>query len=155
MNDKKRERITLITGGFMIGIALLFDGLQMILSIVFGITGVGIPIAMLADWMIGFFAGICFWIWFLLCGVNFNGKKAGSLLASMALGIFLEAVPLLDALPGITFTVARTVILVRIEDALYNAEQEKMPAITKRPLRSLRWNATGARHDNNRQTEVA
>lgn len=130
MNDEKRERISWTTGGFMIGVALMFDAFQAIGSIIMGVAiaatvgagaPVGIPIMMIFDWMVATTAGIGFWIWFLLLGVNIRGKRAGALLTNAAISAVIEAVPLLDLLPAITFGVARTIFLVRAEDALHNA----------------------------------
>ncbi|MBU6323651.1 MAG: hypothetical protein KGI41_03315 [Patescibacteria group bacterium] len=129
MKEEKRERISLVTAGFMTGIALLLDAFQAIVSIAMGVTAaatagvgatVGVPIMFLTDWMVDMVAGVGFWVWFLLCDVNLNGKNAGAIITNTVLSAVIEAVPLLDVLPGITFGVVRTILLVRAEDALYN-----------------------------------
>lgn len=103
------HKISNITAGFMIMLALLFDLLQFLLTI-FVVT------ALLAE-LVTFFALCVYGVWFAIMRVNyFSGNKTGLKAASAFGSAVLELVPVLDGLPGITMGVIGVIAGTRLEE---------------------------------------
>ncbi len=93
----------------MIIIAILFDGIQFLLTL----TGVGIILAI----PIGWFAEISFTLWYFLIGaISITGKSSGLKTFSILGSAVIESVGLVDDLPGITAGVVGVIVSTRIED---------------------------------------
>lgn len=100
------KRISPVTASFIIGTALIFDGLQFILTLtVFGSV---------LSWFIAMIAWIIFFIWFALLGVNY-ASGGGKKLAAAGASLITELIPLIDALPALTLGVTTVIIQHNIE----------------------------------------
>ncbi len=111
MEEEKKEnavqnRIDPTTGGIMIAVALLFDAMNAGINL--------IPLlGQVLSVLISLVAYLTFGFWFLKLGVGFvNPKRAASFFGSA----LIEAIPLLNILPGITVGVALTILVVQLED---------------------------------------
>lgn len=101
-------RIGTITAGLMIGVAVLVDGLQFLLTL----TVIGSLVAML----VSAFAWITFVLWFALLGVSYFDRGAATRGLILLSSIIVELIPLVNALPATTLGVVALVIHTRIED---------------------------------------
>src|SRR5665213_1877969 len=118
---EKRRRVSNLSAAVMIGLAIFFDLLQFFLFFLNVIPVAGTAIAFMGDIFITTLAFIAFYlVWFPLLRVPLSSGKSGKLM-NVIFSAVIEAVPILDVLPGITYGVVSTVILSRIEDAEYNA----------------------------------
>lgn len=107
--DKPDYRISWIEGGFMIGVALVYDLIQIGLEVI--MLGFGWTV----NWVINIYAMLTFWFWFKLKGVSFvNPKRA--LFGSAS--IVIKFIPWLDALPTWTALTVTTIVSARTEDFL-------------------------------------
>ncbi|TSC84537.1 MAG: hypothetical protein G01um101417_202 [Parcubacteria group bacterium Gr01-1014_17] len=100
------QRIDSTTGGAMIGVALLFDAVNAGLNL--------IPfLGQILSVLVSIVAYCTFGFWFLKRGVGFaNPKRAVTFFGS---GV-IEAIPVLNILPGVTLGVALTIAMVQLED---------------------------------------
>lgn len=113
----QKERIGIATAIAMVGTALVLDGLQALLFFLNVLPAIGQVLDVVGSWFISFLAVIIFGLWFALCRVNyFTGKKAGMKLLIMLSTVVVELIPILDAIPAITFGVVALIIQTRIED---------------------------------------
>lgn len=114
MNEKKRQRIGNMQGAFMIAIAGSVDGIQFLLNF--------IPfIGWILTALVSIFAWLTFFAWFKFNGVGFLEGKAVVFKVALLFGVsILEIVPLLNSLPAWVVYTVIMVILVRVEDTLYN-----------------------------------
>lgn len=87
--------------GCLIGVALLFDGLQFLLTL----TGIG---AVLSGF-VALIAWLLFLAWFALLGVNYLSGGANKLIAAGA-SMVTELIPLVDTLPALTLGVTAIII---------------------------------------------
>jgi hypothetical protein len=116
----ERRRVKTYVAVLMGALAFLFDALQFFISFLNVIPVVGNAIAFASNWFIAAFAySIFYLVWFPLLGVKLTDGKPGKFV-NMLFSAVIEATPLLDALPGITYGVISTVIYSRVEDAIYN-----------------------------------
>lgn len=115
---KSKNRVGVITAGFMVGIALLFDLLQFLFSMLHVIPFIGTQIAIGVTWFITVLALGIFGLWFTLLGVKyFTGKQVQAKLVALFGPIALELIPLVGALPAITAGVVVLIVISRYEDA--------------------------------------
>ena len=99
---------------FMIAVALLIDGLQILLDLVL--------IGFLLDPLLDILATIIFAIWFSHHGQSvMSAKRAGGFLVT----VVAELVPGFDAIPMWTFFVAYTVIKSRAASAAETTAQQQ------------------------------
>lgn len=114
-----RYRISWITGGFILALTLIVDGVQILLTV----TLIGSVISMVMGALMGF----VLWLIFILHGVKYSGtggfKKAGTL----AISVLVEFIPFADMLPAITTGALLTILETRKEDraAFEQARQEQ------------------------------
>lgn len=108
MPEENKKRINAITAGAMIFVALALDLSGLLLDTLFFF-------APIFGFIISFIAWILFAIWFLLLGI---GLLSARRLAAFGSGIVIEAVPVLNMLPGITVSVVAIIIMVKLEDRL-------------------------------------
>lgn len=142
------KRISNLVAGLMLGTALIFDGLQVLLTL----TVVG----SVASPLITFAAVSMFALWFLIYGINYiGGRKAGIKLASTVGATVAELVPLINGLPAITLGVLGVIYASRKEDK-ENAEAAQKAAVKRQEeervrqirLMQARMRAQQAQQDN-------
>lgn len=103
------KRISNLVAGLMLGTALIFDGLQALLTFTL--------IGSVASPLVTFAAVSVFALWFLIYGINYiGGRKAGIKLASTVGATVAELVPLINGLPAITLGVLGVIYASRKED---------------------------------------
>ncbi len=96
-----------VTAGLMIVLALIVDGVQILLTL----TVLLIPLSLLLT----FFSVVGFSIWFFLLGA-YKGKGAEKkVLTSLAASV-VEIVPVLSAIPAATAGVVINIVLSRVDD---------------------------------------
>lgn len=102
--DHKPQRISNLTGGILVILALVFD----FLALVAGIVGL--------NWVVSWLAWLFFLIFFYFKGVSFaQPKRFGALTISLIIG----SIPFVGAIiPEITLAVIATIIMVKSEDKL-------------------------------------
>jgi hypothetical protein len=111
-----RYRVSGVSMGFMIAIAAIFDLLQFLLTL----TVIGSLLA----WLVTVFAGMIFFVWFLILGINyFSGKKAAAKVGTILSTSVLEFIPILNALPTITIGVITIALVSRMEDRMSAKER--------------------------------
>lgn len=108
----------------MVGAAILFDTIQIATKGLHAIPGLGSVIALFSGWIVSVLAWLVFYLWFRLSGVGLLDKGVRKLLLFLA-GFIIELIPIINAVPAWTFTVASTVATVKMEDAHYNKEQKE------------------------------
>lgn len=101
------QRISSVTAFFLIGAALIFDGISFLLT---PLIGLGIIVTI--------FAYITFFIWFALLDVKFmSGKRAFQKLGTMGGTAIIDALPVIGGLaPAITVGVAIIIVITYLED---------------------------------------
>ena len=117
---KKKQRINAVTAGFMITVALLYDGVQFAL--------VWIGIGFLVNWLISVCAWLTFFFWFKSKGVSY-AKPKNVLTAGVAL--LLEIIPVLNALPALTLSVLALIVITKSEDTLLAKIGVNIPMVEK------------------------
>lgn len=118
--QEDRRRVKTFVAVLMGALAGLFDLLQFFVSFLNVIPFAGNAIAFASNWFVAVLAyNIFYLVWFPLLKVPVMNGKPGKLINVLASAV-LEATPLLDALPGITYGVVSTIIYSRVEDAAYN-----------------------------------
>ena len=126
-------RIHTITAGLMIGVAVLADGIQFLLTL----TVVGSIVAM----FVSTFVWIVFLIWFALCGVSYfdrGGATRGLIVIASAI---TELVPFINAVPAITFGVVALIMHSRAEDRKRNNTPERQgtdAALVRKAVQDVR-----------------
>ena len=102
----------------MITVAVIFDIIEIILTI--------LVVGLIANRILTLIEYLIYWFWFKAKGVSFTGNAKA---ASRMGGTFVtEMIPLLGALPGLTYGVNSTIKITRKED-LENSKKTE-------PLRS-------------------
>ena len=132
MADIPKQRISFLTAIFMLVTAFIIDCAQFVFAFLLA-AGVAL------DFFFGALGTFTFLGWFWSKGVNyFGGSKAGIKIASILTTAIIEAIPLIDALPGLTMGVATIIWATRKEDAekIAKAAAETPPDIT--PSRLMR-----------------
>lgn len=104
---EKKRTIGNVTAGLMVVTALLFDGVQALLTMSVFL----IPFALFFTIL----STIIFGLWFLLLGA-YSGKGAEKRLAMTALATIVEFIPLINALPAVTASVVVNIMLSRGAD---------------------------------------
>lgn len=121
-----RYRINWVTGGFILALTLVIDGVQILLTL----TLVGSIISMVLGAMMGFIL----WLIFILHRVKYSGtggfKKAGTL----ALSVLVEFIPFADMLPAITTGALLTILETRKEDRAAFAQAQEQERARKQAL---------------------
>lgn len=121
MDEKHTLRIGNFMGGALLCVALLFDLLQFLITLLAFIP----VLPFIVTTFISLVSYVTFGIWFALLGVNyFNGKKASAKVLTLLATLGLELIPLISALPVIFAGVITMIILSRMEDALGKKSKE-------------------------------
>lgn len=114
---------------FMLLVALIGDMFQFLLNLADIIPVLGFAISLLAI-LVTFFEMCIFGVWFAIMGINyFSGKKSGMKTLSAFGSLAIEAIPLLDALPGITMGVLGIIISSRLEEKAGSAKEQGGKAV--------------------------
>ena len=101
-------RISAIESGLMIAVAVIYDLVQIAMTWVLGWIGIGF----IGAWLMTIWATKTFGLWFTLKGASImSGKRA----AAMGLGALIEAIPLLNSLPGWTVSTITSLSVSRAE----------------------------------------
>lgn len=129
-------RISTVVAGLMIGVALLIDGLQFLLTL----TVIGSVVAM----VLSAFAWITFVLWFALQGVSYFDRGAAVRGLILISSIIVELIPLINALPATTLGVAALILHSRIEDR----KRGNLPQSSASNKGVLRRAAAAARRSN-------
>jgi len=111
-----KERIDNVTAGFMGAVSGLFDLVGGLINFIPVVGQIGSTLIMIFGFLVMGF-------WLVLKGVKLvSGKTATTGFVS----VVIEAIPILNALPALTFFVVRTILMVKSED--------KLSALTKLPV---------------------
>ena len=102
------HRISTVSAGLMIGVAVLIDGIQFLLTL----TVIGSLVSML----LSVFVWVAFLLWFALQGVSYFDKGAATRGFILIFSVIVELVPMINALPATTLGVVALVIHTRMED---------------------------------------
>ena len=139
---KKKERISLITAGLIIALAVATDFLQGLLTL----TIVGsIP-----SMFLGALVGIILWLIFIIHGVKYSGVGGLKKIAASFGTMVLEIVPFVGALPLVTIGAVLIILQTRREDAEKAKKQEaQMAATQKNALMEAQMAARQTANDNN------
>jgi hypothetical protein len=128
--------------GALITLALLVDGLQMLLPLFHVIPAIGTAFAFLASFFVGLVGMVFINLAFALCGVNFiSGKRALAKLSATLGPAVLELTGLLSWIPSLTLGTIVTFAISRIED---REEREKFRMAQARELEARRRAAAAA-----------
>jgi hypothetical protein len=125
VTGKPKHRVGNVAMMLMLMASILLDGVQILLQF--------IPIiGQIISLLLGVLAAVFFALWFMLLGVNyFSGKKAGVKLAAVFSSVIVEIIPIVDALPAISFGVLAVIMASRSEDKR-NARKEGASTPTSR-----------------------
>ncbi len=104
--EKNKEKIDNITATMMISTAILVDGIQAFLTLIF--------IGPFVNWLISIFAWMTFFLWFALKGIKFtnNPKRVFTFMG----GSLLEIIPGIATLPAWTATITITILTIKSEE---------------------------------------
>jgi hypothetical protein len=123
-NESKGEiqyRISWITGGFMLVFGGILDGIQLF----FTVTGFLIPASYIATYL--YITVLPLWFYILSVPL-FGGRSAGLKMASAFGGAVVELVPVMDAVPAMTASIAGVIIASRMEDRMKHAVRKEEPS---------------------------
>lgn len=116
-----RYRISWVSGGIILGIAAVADLLQIILALT-------VFLAILGD-VVTFIAGAIIWLFLMFNGVSFlRGKKSTGRFIWFFVTAVIELIPVLDALPTLSFDTWYNIISSRSEDRLAFKQQQEQYA---------------------------
>lgn len=101
-----KRAIGWIQAPLMIGVALLFDGLQILLF--------PILIGFLVNWLVPLLAWPVFWLWFKANGDSFLSLKK---LVTITSSIVIEIIPGINGFPAIALAVGIMILINRAEAA--------------------------------------
>ena len=119
-----KSKIDNLTAIFLIGCAVLVDGIQFLLTLT--------VLASLLSSLLTIVASIGFFLVFFLLGVKYTGKSGGVKLFSMLTASVVELVPFLGAIPAWTAGVVAVIIQERIKEA-----KEQGTAVDPRKLAAI------------------
>ena len=114
-DDKKEKGLKSHTVVFMICVALFIDFLQFLLGFLY------------MGWLVGIFAGLTFWLWFRLNGVNIGFSKPWRIIgfASTSL-VEMIPIPLLAGLPAWTAFVTTLALKNKLQEVIPGADITKL-----------------------------
>ena len=120
---EKRIRIGGMQGMLMIGVALTIDGVQFLINLI-PIVG-WIMVSILSVGVV-----LMFYTWFKLNEVSFiRGKAALLRVATISTATIAEIFPIFNSLPAWTAAVIVTLIIVKLEDEMYNVKNKLKGAV--------------------------
>ena len=110
------ERISLITAFWLVGVALMFWGLE----VVFDIFVITAPLAFVT----GAVSAFVFYVWFKLLGVSYSSKGVGLTMGGTSV---ISMIPELDIVPAQVVGIIITIFRTRKED-----KRRREEAVAKR-----------------------
>lgn len=110
--EPKEARVSILMGGLMVGVAILFDIIQALLDLLGGL----IPPLLIIPWFMSGVAFIVFFIWFKLLDVNYLDRNAAVKLLTMLVSAAAELIPFINMIPALTLGVVALVTISRFED---------------------------------------
>ncbi|MEK7209090.1 MAG: hypothetical protein AAB677_02425 [Patescibacteria group bacterium] len=117
-------RIGTIESGLMIAVAVIYDVIQIALTWLLGWIGIGF----IGSWLMTIWATMTFGLWFTLKGASImSGKRA----ATLGIGTLIEAIPLLNSLPGWTVSTIVSLSVTRAEDILASSSSPIAGTVSK------------------------
>lgn len=129
-SEQQEPRIGFLVAGLLLIVGGLFDGAQFIVGWIPFVDVVLLPV-------IGFFAIVIFWIWFMLIDPSLMvGRKSFSKQMTFAGMSISTVLPFWDMLPEITAGVLGVILISRLEDmGLTFADLAKMAyKVSKNPV---------------------
>jgi hypothetical protein len=122
-SSEKRKRIGGMQGIIMFGVALTIDGVQFLINLIPVIGWIIVSILSVG-------VALMFYTWFKLNGVSFiRGKAALLRVATISIGTIIEIFPVFNSLPAWTAAVTVTLIIVKLEDEMYNVKNKLKGAV--------------------------
>ena len=109
--EKKKHKISVITGGLMIGVAIFYDLLQVGVNLLHGIPIFGNITALFGGFLITIWAWLTFYLWFKLLGVSFLNPKRFGIMSICGI-----ADTVVSALPAWVAAVALIIATTRAEE---------------------------------------
>lgn len=98
-----------VTAGLLIGLALLFDGIQFLLTLT--------VLGALFSWLVTVIAWTIFLIAFALVGENYFQKNMARKMLITGASVVAELIPIINAIPAVTLGVVALIVQNRIEAA--------------------------------------
>ena len=96
-----------MNGIFLILVALLFDGVQVLLTL--------IVIGVVLNWIVSLWAAMTFFVWLKMLGISYwEGNGIRKLLTFIST-IFVEMIPIISAIPAWTLFVVLIIIFEYME----------------------------------------
>ncbi|MEK7176164.1 MAG: hypothetical protein AAB695_02190 [Patescibacteria group bacterium] len=116
MPEEKEKGLKTTTVWLMIGTAVFFDALQILLDF------------LLMGWLVTIFASMTFWLWFMRHGISFMKPKriAGSLVT-----MIIDIVPILGWLAW-TVSISTFVLSKKIQDIVPGADITKLDIMNRK-----------------------
>ncbi len=109
------SKLTTLTAGLMITVAVIFDIIQALLDLLHFIPLVGNIFAIISTSLLSVFAWLTFYLWMKIKGIDFASPKRS---LSLGGGFIFELIPILNALPGWTLAVILIIGSMRAEELI-------------------------------------
>ena len=138
---EKKHTVGNVTAGLMLAAALLFDGLQFLLTL----SVLLLPLSL----FLTFLSMTMFFLWFALLGVKYTGSGGGRKLLVMLAASVAELVPVVNALPAVTAGVVGVIVQTRIEDARRQQGGKVTPRTAMAQARLMRMRQARAQREAN------
>lgn len=123
----ENEKISKITIGMMVAVALFFDGIQFGADLLNFIPFVGFILAWTITSGVSIFAWLTFFLWFKLKGVKFDSK----VVATTTGAFFIEMIPVLNALPAWTLSIVVVFLFFQSKEILDKVAPEATKLVGK------------------------
>lgn len=135
-------RIGMLTAGLLVGVALLFDGAQGLVTLIASVPLLQSVILM--AWYLSGLAFVLFLLWFKFLGVDYLERNANVKLITIVLAFAFESVPIVSMIPALTLGVVAMILVTRYEDGemgLMNRAAKKRKNMTQKERYSAEINA--------------
>jgi hypothetical protein len=127
----KKHTISTVAAIFFVGIAVIFDGIKIVLFFIDSIPVVGAPIGFLGSWVVSAFEFICITVGLYIAGA-YRGKNATTnALWTMVVGV-IDMIPILDDFPSTTIAVVMIIARSRFNDKIEAEENARKRAATEK-----------------------
>lgn len=121
MEEQVQYRIGWMSAGFILGVAVVADLLQVLFTLLVVFAPASIIVTVVAEGIIFFY----FWV----CGVHFmRGKRSLGRILGFLLTTMIEMVPFLDGLPTLTADTFYNIHSARKEDRELHKEKQEQAA---------------------------
>lgn len=133
-----------VTAGLLIGLALLFDGIQFLLTLT--------VLGSLFSWLVTVIAWTTFLVAFALVGESYFQKNTARKMLISGASIVAELVPIINAIPAITLGVIALIVQNRIE-AGESAKDEALARLARRKWQQSSMQQAGQAARNAREMQ--